>query len=299
MGVKMKTMQNKINRRSVLNFGLLLGLGAGLGHLPLITRASAAAAKRVVAIGGRVTEIIYALGAESALIARDATSVFPEAALKLPDVGYMRAVSPEGVLAVKPDLILATIGSGPPEAMDVLKKAAVRVVDVPQDFSATSLLAAVDLIAAELEVAPAAAALKSQIEGEFAELAKLTETATTRKTVLFIYTVNDDRFNCSGTKTAAHSMITLAGADNLFTGFEGYKEVGTETILEANPDAILLMARQGDGDITVESLKANPVLAQTNAVKNGKFIKMRGDYLLGFGPRTALAGMDLHKAIYG
>ncbi len=295
----MSNNENKINRRNVLASLLLASAGSTLSQWPLITRANATAAKRVVAIGGRVTEIIYALGAESVLIARDSTSVFPEAALKLPDVGYMRAVSPEGVLAVKPDLILATIGSGPPEAMDVLKKAAVRVVDVPQEFSAASLLEAIDLIAAELGVTPAAAKLKSQIETEFAALAKRAEATATRKTVLFIYTASDGRFNCSGTKTAANSMIKLSGADNLFAGFEGYKEVGTETILEANPDAILLMARDGDGDITIESLKANPVLAQTNAVKNNKFIKMRGDYLLGFGPRTALAGMDLHKAIYG
>ncbi|MEM8540158.1 MAG: ABC transporter substrate-binding protein, partial [Pseudomonadota bacterium] len=69
--------------------------------------------QRVLAIGGAVTEIIYALGEEDRLVGRDSTSVFPPEAQKLPDVGYIRALSPEGVLSVKPDLVLARENNGP------------------------------------------------------------------------------------------------------------------------------------------------------------------------------------------
>ena len=77
-------------------------------------------AKNVLSIGGSVTEIVYALGEEDRLIARDSTSVFPVAAEALPDVGYMRALSPEGVLAVSPGLIISEDGAGPPETIAVL-----------------------------------------------------------------------------------------------------------------------------------------------------------------------------------
>ena len=80
---------------------------------------------KLVAIGGAVTEIIYALGEESRLVARDSTSMYPEAAMKLPDVGYMRALSPEGVIAVNPTAILAVEGSGPADALSVLKSAGI------------------------------------------------------------------------------------------------------------------------------------------------------------------------------
>ncbi|MCC6205811.1 MAG: hemin ABC transporter substrate-binding protein, partial [Hyphomicrobiales bacterium] len=43
---------------------------------------------RVVSIGGAITEIVYALGEEKMLVGRDSTSVYPEAAFALPDVGY-------------------------------------------------------------------------------------------------------------------------------------------------------------------------------------------------------------------
>ena len=52
--------------------------------------AFAAAQEKIVTLGGDVTEIVYALGADSSLVARDSTSQWPQAANALPDVGYLR-----------------------------------------------------------------------------------------------------------------------------------------------------------------------------------------------------------------
>ncbi|MDP5347127.1 MAG: ABC transporter substrate-binding protein, partial [Paracoccaceae bacterium] len=71
----------------------------------------AADAQRVLALGGAVTEIVYALGQGDRLVARDSTSLYPPETATLLDVGYVRALSPEGVLSVDPDLILAIEGS--------------------------------------------------------------------------------------------------------------------------------------------------------------------------------------------
>ncbi len=77
---------------------------------------------RIVSVGGSLTEIVYALGAENMLAGRDQTSVYPEAVKKLADVGYMRQLAPEGVLSVNPTGILLLEGSGPQDTLDVLKK---------------------------------------------------------------------------------------------------------------------------------------------------------------------------------
>jgi iron complex transport system substrate-binding protein len=92
-------------------------------------------ALRVVSIGGALTEIVYALGEEGRVIAVDSTSLWPPEAAAKPDVGYMRALSAEGVLSVAPDLILAVEGSGPAEAMDALKAAAIPIVIVPDRYT--------------------------------------------------------------------------------------------------------------------------------------------------------------------
>ncbi|MFZ2100507.1 MAG: ABC transporter substrate-binding protein, partial [Oricola sp.] len=106
--------------------------------------------QRVLSIGGAVTEIVYALGEEARLVGRDSTSTWPEVALALPDVGYMRALAPEGVLSMKPDLILAREGSGPPEAIEVLGSASVSFVEVPETFDAQGIDEAIEVVSRAL-----------------------------------------------------------------------------------------------------------------------------------------------------
>ena len=101
---------------------------------------------RIAAIGGSITEIVYALGEEGHLVARDSTSRYPTAAMALPDVGYMRQLSAEGVLSVNPSGILALHGSGPKEAVDVLKKSSVPFIDVPEHYSHDGILEKIRIV---------------------------------------------------------------------------------------------------------------------------------------------------------
>ena len=132
----------------VRSFSRFLGAGSLLFALALGIPAATAEEEqsvfkdtsRIASVGGSITEIVYALGEEDKLAARDSTSVYPEAALKLPDVGYMRALSPEGVLSVNPTGILAVEGSGPRETIDVLKKASVPFITVPETYDHAGIL---------------------------------------------------------------------------------------------------------------------------------------------------------------
>ena len=77
-----------------------------ISALPLL--AFAAPQEKIVTLGGDVTEIVYALGASSSLVARDSTSQWPQAANVLPDVGYLRQLNAEGILSMRPTLVLAS-----------------------------------------------------------------------------------------------------------------------------------------------------------------------------------------------
>src|ERR1700754_1440334 len=70
---------------------------------------------RIVSVGGAVTEILYAIGLEDRVVAVDTTSLYPQRVTGKPKVGYMRQLSPEGVLGLAPTLILASEGAGPKE----------------------------------------------------------------------------------------------------------------------------------------------------------------------------------------
>lgn len=280
-------------------------LGAGALTAVLMTPAFADPhphASRVLAIGGSVTEIIYALGQEDRLIARDTTSSYPAEVQQLPDVGYMRALSPEGVMSVKPDLIIAEDGAGPPEAIAVLQEAGIPFESIPSGTDAAGLTAKIEAVAEALGVPEAAEKPVSELQAELAELSKSTEGKDQPKRAMFILSLQGGRVMAAGQGTEADGIIRLAGAENAVQGVEGYKLLTDEAIVAAAPDAIVMMKR-GESDSehggNADALKAIPALAQIPAVTNNAGIQMDGLYLLGFGPRTAQAAKDLHDAIYG
>lgn len=254
---------------------------------------------KIVSIGGSVTEIIYALGEEGRLVARDSTSTFPEQATALPDIGYMRAISPEGVLGIGPDAIVTLEGSGPPEALDVLKKASIPFVFVPDRFDAQGLVAKIETIGAALGVREKAAALSASVKSDLDKSRALTANVSDRKRVLFILSLQGGKVLASGSDTAANGIIAMAGGANAIDQFSGYKPLTDEAIITAQPDLILMMDRGGDHSAANDDMAAHPALSQTPAVKSGAIVRMDGAYLLGFGPRTAAAARDLAKALYG
>jgi len=257
---------------------------------------------RIVSVGGDVTEIIYALGEEGRIIARDSTSMYPEAAMKLPDVGYMRALSPEGILAVNPSAIIAVEGAGPPEALTVLKNASVPFETVPNSYDRVGILKKIDRVGTLLGVEDKAKALEATVGADLdAAIADAEKRpAAERKRVLFILSTQGGKVMASGTGTAADGIITLAGAVNAVGTFPGYKPLTDEAIIEAKPDVILMMDRQGGhAPAANDDVFKQPALALTPAAQNKAVIRMDGLHLLGFGPRTASAVRELNAAIYG
>lgn len=256
---------------------------------------------KLVTIGGAVTEIVYALGEGDRLVARDSTSMYPEEALKLPDVGYMRALSPEGVIAVNPTAILAVEGSGPADALAVLKTAGIPFETVPEGYDRAAILKKIDVVGDFLGVPEKAKALEEKVAAELD--AAITDAArrpeSERKRVLFILSFQNGRIMAAGRHTAADGIIGLAGAINATEGtFDGYKPLTDEAVINAKPDVVMVMTRPGAGS-TDEEVLAHPAIAVTPAGQNKAVLRMNSLHLLGFGPRTASAIRDLNKELYG
>ncbi|HEY0124469.1 MAG TPA: hemin ABC transporter substrate-binding protein [Rhizobium sp.] len=276
------------------------------GDYSLVQRAHATEApkidtSRLVSVGGDVTEIIYALGEEKRLIARDSTSNYPEAAAKLPDIGYMRALSPEGILAVNPTAIIAVEGSGPPEALAVLRNASLPFETVPQTYDRDGILKKIDVVGSLLGVPDKARALEGQVAADLDAAIANSEKRpeAERKRVLFILSNQNGKILASGDNTAANGIIKLAGAINAVGSFSGYKPLTDEAIIEAKPDVILIMDREGPLSMKDEDLLKQPAISLTPAASHKAIVRMDGLHLLGFGPRTASAVRELNAAIYG
>ncbi|QDG77385.1 hemin ABC transporter substrate-binding protein [Labrenzia sp. PHM005] len=290
--------------KSVLRFpyldvtaGLLLALLALI--LTINPISAQEIAKRIVAVGGSVTEVVYALEEQDRLIARDSTSVHPREVHDLPDIGYIRALSPEGVLSVDPDLLLMLDGSGPLEAVDVLKKSGVGIAHIPNHFTAEGITEKVRVIGKALGVPEKAETLAQALEADLAAAQKEAEDRDTDLRVLFVLSTRGGRIMAAGRDTAAHGILELAGATNAVQDFPGYKQLSDEAILSAMPDVVLMMDRHGRFGASADELFSHPALAQTAAGKARRLIKMPPDYLLGFGPRTADAIRDLAQELSG
>lgn len=255
--------------------------------------------KRVVSIGGSVTEIVYALGEQDRLVARDSTSIYPVEVNELPNVGYMRALSPEGVLSVGPELIIAEEGSGPKETIDLLSAASIPFITIPDTYSREGIIAKVAAVGKALGVQGQAALLSEKLNEELiAAEEKSRSFYGVPKKVLFILSTRGGKILASGSNTAADSIIKMAGGVNAITEFNGYKPLSDEAVTVASPDVIMMMDQGGDHVTANEKLFAKPAISTTPAAKTQSVIRMNGLYLLGFGPRTASAVSDLHTALY-
>jgi iron complex transport system substrate-binding protein len=261
----------------------------------LPTTLAAEESPRVLSLGGAVTEIVYALGAGDLLVGRDQTSTHPAQAEALPNVGYVRRLAPEGILSVDPTLILAETGAGPAETVDLMTGAGVPWVKVPSGYDAAAIPAKVHVIADALGLEDQGDALAERIETQLA--AAQADAANRDVSVMFVMSLQGGRVMAAGRETAADGIITLAGAQNAITAFDGYKQLTDEAVLTAAPDVILMMARAGEHAINDAAIQSHPALGATPAARNGAIIRMDGVYLLGFGPRTPDAIRDLSRQL--
>ncbi|MGB0901678.1 heme/hemin ABC transporter substrate-binding protein [Halocynthiibacter sp.] len=257
-------------------------------------------ANRIASVGGAVTEIIYALGEGHRLVARDTTSVYPPAVHDLPDVGYMRRLSPEGVLSVNPDLVLTEPGSGPQETIELLTEAGVPFVPVPGDYSAQGILDRITAVSFALDVPEKGNALAERIGGELAKVEAMAAARAggAKPRVLFVLSMPGGRLNVGGLQTRGDGIIQMAGAENAIQDFEQYRILADEAVIDLAPDAILMMAPRGDHSLATEEVLAHPAVALTPAGQNKRIIRIDGTLLLGFGPRTSEGVQLLADALY-
>lgn len=288
-------MRGLLSFRTVLALPVLALLTAGSGAVQAAD--SLSGSKRIVSIGGSLTEIVYALGGQDRLAARDSTSLYPPDATALPDAGYMRALSPEGVLSVNPDGILLLEGSGPPETLAVLKSTGIPIVEVPEAFNADGILKKIDMVGEALGLQKEAAGLKAKLAADLAQAQAEGRSKGKDVRVMFILSMQGGRIMASGSGTAADGILKMAGAVNAVEGYSGYKQLTDEAITSASPDVILMMDRGGNHAASSEDLFASPALQLTPAGRNKRLIRMEGLYLLGFGPRTADAVRDLAREL--
>jgi iron complex transport system substrate-binding protein len=259
---------------------------------------SAKDTSRIVSIGGDVTEILYALNAAPKVVAIDTTSTYPASALKeKASVGYMRALSTEGVLSTNPSVIIAAADAGPPEVVSALKASTIPYVEVPDDPTPDGVAAKIRIIAEAIGAGTDAEALTKKVAADFEALSSRKARIKKPLRVLFVLAVRDGRATVAGRGTSADAIFSLAGAENAAAEINGYKPLADEAAIDLAPDVIVAMSNPVRGNEAHMMLKL-PMFRGTPAAANNRLVEMDGNYLLNFGPRAGEAARDLMLALY-
>lgn len=298
-GLRAKRLGREIAAAAVVSLLAMGGMVGSLEPLAVVAPAQAQTAERIVAAGGVVTEVLYALGQQDKVVGVDTTSQWPPEALKdKKSVGYVRALSAEGVLSLKPSQVIAVEGAGPPDALALLKESGTPITMIPEALSPEAVVGKIAAIGKAAGVAEPAQQLAAAVRGRFDELDKLRAGLPRQKRVLFVLSLQNGRIMVGGRATTADAIITLAGGVNAADAVEGFKPMTDEAIITAAPDVILMMRFSSAHNASPEEVFAMPAFSETPAAKQKSLIRMDGLYLLGFGPRTPNAARDLMAELY-
>lgn len=298
-GLRAKRLGREIAAAAIISLLAMGGISESFERLAVVTPAQAQTAERIVAAGGVVTEVLYALGQQDKVVGVDTTSQWPPEALKdKKSVGYVRALSAEGVLSLKPSQVIAVEGAGPPDALALLKESGTSITMIPEALSPAAVVGKIAAIGKAAGVAEPAQQLATVVKGRFDELDKLRAGLPKRKRVLFVLSLQNGRIMVGGRTTTADAIITLAGGVNAADAVEGFKPMTDEAIITAAPDVILMMRFSSAHNATPDEVFAMPAFSETPAAQQKALIRMDGLYLLGFGPRTPNAARDLMAELY-
>lgn len=278
-------------RRETLR--LLSAAALGAGAWPAFAQDSKRL-PRLVTVSGAITEVVYALGAEGQLVGTDTTSLFPVAARATPKVGYMRQLSAEGLLSLKPDAIIATNESGPSVVLDQIRTAGVKVEIIEADHSWGEVQRKVQAVGRAAAKEAQARELQARLDAEWAQVLQRVGGAKGRKPKVLFVLSHSASPQVSGEKTAAHAVIGFAGGVNALGGFNGYRPMTAEAMASAAPDTILTSTQSIEAHGGVDKFWERPELALTPAYKKRALITQDALLLLGFGPRLPAAIGELH-----
>jgi len=262
----------------VLLIKLMLGFSGAIAQSP-----------RVVSLGGSVTEIVYALGAEQQLVGADQSSLYPLAAQQLPSVGYYRRLPVEGVASLKPTMVIASEHAGPPQVIEQLRTLQINVVRVSDLPTLDSL---------QQRVRDIARALDQVSQGEvvlrdFDQALKRAKSVEVIPFKAITVVMRGGKLLGAGRDTAAGVVLHEAGLINALSAQESYRPLSAEAISALAPEVIIVTRGTVESLGSLQALKDSPILKYTPAVANNRILVLDDLLAQGFGLRLPQAVHDI------
>ncbi|ADH86253.1 ABC transporter substrate-binding protein [Desulfurivibrio alkaliphilus] len=222
--------------------------------------------RRVVSLAPSITEMIFALEQQELLLGTTQFSNYPPAAREIPRIGSYVLPDLERIVALSPDLVLATRDGNPRRLINRLEALGIPVFAIdPRNLAEikTSLL----VLGEVLNATDQANALATDIEQRLAQLQAQMRHIEHRPLVFF--QVDAAPMVSIGEETFLHELIELAGGRNAAAGGPAYPRYGWEEILNLQPEVVIITSMAG-GQSPEELLRMWQRWPQLQAVQNNR-----------------------------
>jgi iron complex transport system substrate-binding protein len=271
-----------------------LFLTSTLALLALPGAALAQSSRRIVCAGGDVTEIVARLAGIEAIGGVDTTSRVPPEVKNLPSIGYLRQISAEGILSLKPTLLIANRDLGPPNAVEQIRSAGVRVEIVDFPLNGEGMAAKVRHVGKIIGHEREAQALAETVAAGMVDLARRLDGISTKPSIGFIRSIDGGTPMAGGKMGLVDATYALAGGSNAFESFTLFKPVSREVLAASPPDFIVVDESAVSAAGGTESFTYQLGLSTAFAAKPDRLVSADLATMFAFGPSavneiTALA----------
>jgi iron complex transport system substrate-binding protein len=253
---------------------------------------------RIVTAGSAITETVCALGDCDKIIGSDKTSLYPAAIQYLPSIGYRNSITAEGILSLKPTLVIAEKDYMSDAVVKQLSLMPVKLLIIERDFSLAGTKRLISQIATVLDREKEAQRLITQLDNDLATaraISKKQSSNTIRAAC--IYNRGTGNINAAGKNTFAE-ILFLIGVHNVFESFVGYKPLSAESLIASNPDFLVFPSTGFESAGGMEGILKIPGVSLTTAGKKKQVVYIDATKLTNFGPRLGEAVKELVMLMY-
>lgn len=252
--------------------------------------------QRIISLSPSNTEIVYALGLEDRLIGVTTYCNYPPEVKDKPQVSQFSNVDIEKVVALEPDLILAD-SLHEAEVIPALEKLGITVLAINP--------ATMEEIFGDIGMIGRAAGQTESAESLLASLQDRTKAVTDRtagpesgeKYRTFFVTWHDPIWT-AGSGTLINDLITRAGGTNIAADLKGHSQIDLETVIQRNPQVILILSSMGTQDNSFNYIKTEPRFQATDALKNNRVYLVDADIISRTTPRSVDGLEQIAKIIH-
>jgi iron complex transport system substrate-binding protein len=248
--------------------------------------------QRIISLSPSNTEIVYALGLQDSLIGVTTFCNYPEEAQNKPKVSGFSVVDVEKIVSLEPDLILAS-DLHKIEVIPALEKLGIPAI-VIKPGTVDQVLSDIGMVGNITGKTREAGELTSSLRQRIKVVTDRMVGLQSEKPRLFYVTWHDPIWTAGG-NTMINDLIEKAGGRNIAGDLEGYSTISLESVLEKNPQIIVVSSSMGDQNTSLNYINNEPRLKAVDALKNKQVFVVASDIFSRTTPRIVDALEQLAK----